>query len=664
MASSEDLYRNPFSDYSANVMEAETIVDYWCSPFSVFENFAGLSEKDIYCEGNPLVFIGGRGSGKTMFLRYWSYEVQKQLYHSQEEKGEGLSNYINRNGGVGIYLRIDGPVLRSFEGNGLGEDKWMAIFIQYFELITSRSYIKLVNDLIESGDIENQKEIDNFLKKLARLLGHKSSIANLFQLIEIIDDRLQEITDYRGEIAFVDTDFKPSKAFASQSLSFSIPEVIKENFQGIDNKLNFLILIDEYENFLPSQQRMINTLLKFVKKGLTFRIGMRLEGFRTYATVTKDDFIKEGRDYQKIEFEDFLNHKVTGYQNYLKEIARKRLERVEIFKENDQLDITKFLGQKESLENEAFEIAQSNPKKLFEHKLFKSVLPKNAYEKLKSEGNPLSELLAILWVARGVKLDDASTAIRDYHSNKKSDLAKKFQYDLVNKYKLSLTILLNSIYRSKKGKGYYSFNTFSYLSSGIVGHFIELCRYSFRYAEFESKEKLFKGEIPKEVQTKAARDYSIKELQQIKRIEDYGNLLYQMVENLGNIFRQYHMDEFVRYPEMNQFSLDNKLEDKYKEAFKAALKWSLIQRKPNLQGSSPGEGRTELYTLSRVFSPEFQISYRTRGGINEEFDANDIRDLMEKSGFKPKRNLSKRAEFIIEESRQQKLDLGDSKGYE
>ena len=73
---SDSSYRNPFTDYHANQIDVQSLLDYWCDPFSVLKT-GGLSERDVYRQNGSMVFIGGRGSGKTMFLRYFSNEVQR-----------------------------------------------------------------------------------------------------------------------------------------------------------------------------------------------------------------------------------------------------------------------------------------------------------------------------------------------------------------------------------------------------------------------------------------------------------------------------------------------------------------------------------------------------------------------------------------------------------
>lgn len=247
-------------------------------------------------------------------------------------------------------------------------------------------------------------------------------------------------------------------------------------------------------------------------------------------------------------------------------------------------------------------------------------------------------MLNIVLVNRGSEPKEVTLQMNQYLEGSKGKAAKKYRMDYTDKYKLSLLFLLASSYRTNKH--YYSFNTLCFLSSGIVGHFIELCRRSFQYAEFEDKEKLLdKGSIPMELQTKAARDVADAQLQMISRIEHYGDGLHLLAKNLGNVFREYHRDKYLRYPETNQFcvpSVETNKTLRSTEVFKAAVRWSVIQKKPGLQQSAPGQQLTEIYTLNRIFSPIFEISYRTRGGYSVEYTFEELESLMTKDGAKAK----------------------------
>ncbi|MEW8522569.1 MAG: hypothetical protein AB2552_05905 [Candidatus Thiodiazotropha endolucinida] len=639
-------YKNPFSDYHANQIDVQSLLEYWCDPFSIFAK-SGLSETDVYQESGPLVFMGGRGSGKTMFLRQCSIDVQCERFKQLKGNNKSFIEYINKLGGLGIYVRFDGAALKSFEGSNLTEEVWRNLFIHYFELYMAREILTALKIVDDTEDLSNSKSLTTFFNQISKLLGCSRNLNSFQGVIDETTSRLNEVTDFRALVGFQPGSFKPTKPFISQSLCYKIPKIAKNCFSKFTQRTNFLLLIDEYENFSPQQQQVINTLLKFVYPGLTFRIGMRRNGWRTFATVNNDDFVKEGRDYRKYVFEEILHSKSSGYQVFLKEIAQKRLECIPVLKEKGFTDITYFLGEKEDLEVEALKIVDGKPQRI-DH-FFKSKFPSLKNVKLKSNNNPLLRVLAFIWIIRGENPETTQNAVyelENFDKKKRSKLANKLQYDLVNKYRLSLTIILASIYRTHKQ--YYSFNTFSYLSSGIVGHFIELCRYAFRYAEFDSNTQFVGEPIPIYLQAKAAREVAFDEIQQIKRIEKHGVRLYRLAENLGSIFRKYHLDLKIRYPETNQFSLDESdFEGESKDAFDAALMWSVIQKKPKLQQSVPGTKKTEIYILNRIFSPIFDISYRTRGGINEIYDHDKFLELINKNDVQPHRTLdSNRLEVL------------------
>jgi len=633
-----DSYRNPFSGINAGTLDDQAILDYWCSPFA-YRLFSEIKETDIYEDPNNIVLLGGRSTGKTMFLRYWSFPVQLKLANqNKDSKSRKIIDYFKEKKGLGFYIRIDGPILRSFNGSGIDSAKWNSIFTHYFELIVGRNYIEAIKKFYESDEL-NMVEVENHFIPEVKTIHNAPQIVSLDELLKEFDSRIKEVDLFRGNVPFFKTDFIPSKGgFASQSLSFGIPKIAKKTISEFKESINFILLIDEYENYLEPQQRVINTLLRFSKNEIRFRIGMRLEGFRTFNMISEDDFIKEGREYRKAVFEDVLI-KSKEYHNFLKEVSKKRLESVKIFKEKGKSDITEFLSKSEDLEKEALELVAKNPEKHFSH--FKKSLKDSDIDAIKFKENPLLELLNILWVLRGIPANEVKAAMEDYlKGNTTGEKVKKYHMDYVDKYKLSLMFLLCSIYR--KHKKYYSFNTFSFLSSGIVGNFIELCRRAFQYAEFENKDLLIKEwKIPKEQQTKAALDFSEAELQQINRIESYGGFIHKFINNIGNIFRDFHKDDKIRYPETNQFStdIDNLTDQKFTDAMRAAIKWSVVQKKPTIQQPSPGKHLKDIYTINRIYSPSFQISYRTRGGYSVKLTASDIVKLMTEENVSSKNYL-------------------------
>jgi hypothetical protein len=305
------------------------------------------------------------------------------------------------------------------------------------------------------------------------------------------------------------------------------------------------------------------------------------------------------------------------------------LEHIKILRQKGFTDIKAILTSREDLEDEAKHLVRNDPDKVYKHFLKSSGIPGEDLSKVRCKMNPLLELLNFIWLIRGVPADETFQSMTDYLEGKKSQGAKKYRRDYVDKYKLSLMFLLCSIY--KKEKQYYSFNTFAFLSSGIVGHFIELCRRSFAIAEWSDADSLLEeGKISEQNQTRAAMDFSIAEKQQINRIEEYGGKISRFVENIGNIFRRFHSDHLIRYPEVNQFAIniDAIHNSQLRGALTSAIKWSVIQKKRKMHRSAPNEPFQDTYALNRIFSPIFQISYRTRGGKSVRLNEQQLFHLM------------------------------------
>ncbi len=627
-------YSNPFSGINAVMLEPEKIREYWCDPFG-YELFSGIKREDIYGEETNIVFMGGRSTGKSMFLRYWSYQVQNEVAKDGKIK---LSQQLVNSQGVGFYFRVAGTILKAFYGHGQELEHWSSLFTHYFELLVGKQYIEILSILEEEGSIDEGIR-STVIPKICNLLGLEK-LSDLSEIIDQFNNMLKDVELYLGNVPFDKKPFKPlHRAYLSQAISFDLASLIIEVVPCFE-KLNVVLLIDEYENFLEYQQKVINTLLKFAKPKIKLRIAMRLEGFRTHETINADDFIKESREYRNVKFEEILS-KENGYRQFLEEICKKRLERVPKFKENGITSIKRILTPSENLETEAKELTTGKKNRITEH--FSKQFEGLPFDKVLCRDNPLLEILNCVWLTRGESVTNINKAMKDYLAGKENELSKKYKNDYVNKYKLSLMFLLCSIYH--QNKMYYSFNTFAFLSSGIVGQFIELCRRSFAEADWTDSESLIKnGVISKELQHKAAMSFSNSEKQQVSRIEKYGGVISRFVENIGNIFRAFHLDIGMRYPETNQFAINvaSIHDEELKEAIRTAIRWTVVQRKPKMQLSAPSGSLQDLYTINRIFSPNFQISYRTRGGTSIQLNEVLLRDLMTVENVKSSKFLSEK----------------------
>jgi len=203
--------------------------------------------------------------------------------------------------------------------------------------------------------------------------------------------------------------------------------------------------------------------------------------------------------------------------------------------------------------------------------------------------------------------------------NKIEKLAYKYYMDYVNKYKYQLLFILIGIHNSKKK--YYSFNTFAYLSSGAVNDFISLCRNTFYHLDIDFflnyKQK---SVIPTAIQSEGSLDTAAAEMNKTKLNDENGTEMHTFAMNMGNVFKKYHGDIYAKYPETTQFAFNDEVQidtNKYLQSVRDnLLKWGVIIKKDRPQRITIGLRRGSIYFLNRIFSPLFDISYRTRGGYN------------------------------------------------
>jgi hypothetical protein len=633
-------------------MSSEQISELFAEPFDLFD----INPSDVSTEKTSIIFVGGRGTGKTMLLRQFSYNVQRVSLPERTTFLEKVKNYKY----VGIYFRVDNPLLRSLEIiSSYSNDAILpeSVFTHYFELTIFKEYLEIVKLFLADLKIEKENksysEIIIEIKKLIPCpdISNAKRTVDINDLISFIVNQINYIWKYQSEKA-IDIEntikFEPTCGMMLQGrltnefLHTSIMELI-----GLPD-VNFLLLIDEFENFSEIQQRVLNTAMRFAKTyGARFRIGMRPNGFKTYGTLDDTDYIKEGRDYRKVEFDfPFIkkDNKST-YPNLVKIIADKRLA---LTPEYCGKSIADFLGESEDLETEAKEIVKGRDKHIEVFiNLINSYLRKN-YAKddilpLRHE-NPLFEMENLRLLLSGKNFEYVTKAFNDYKNDVESEERKKYSNDYDKKYKLTFIFILCSIYRIEK-KEYYSFTDYCQLSSGIVGCFIELCRRAFDIAYFKEREALFSGTISKKIQTDAAYEYAQSEREMIQRISLYGGKLRTFIDNIGNVFGIIHKDLYMRYPETNLFPvvLEN-LSDQNKKLLEVACTWSLLVKKPNTQDAKGNNQKQDIYYINRVLAPVFKISYRTRGGLNPVSVTNDFFE----TDFDPKSILPNKIKKISE----------------
>lgn len=625
---------NPFDNYTSNGLSNERLVEYWCDPFTD-KNNAKFSLNNFTTDNTSIFIKGSRGSGKTTLLRYFSFEVQKYI---AEKKNIPIINMIHNNQFIGFYYRCDDSLIKLFKNVFEKEfpDRWISLFEYQIELFLCKN---ILDSLLTTYSQENE-----IFKKILCTINsiNNESFLTINEVLQNIVEEINYLAKYQNNYGFIKQDFTAKRILRYLELSKVIINSWKEGDPTI-KETKFLFLIDEFENLSEELQIFFNNKVKFAQEPIYLRIGYRSENAVTKETINREEFLRENHDYSLYDL-DKNPENVIDRTQYLYEVAQKRLKSSS-YSYFRQLDIKEILSESENLEGEARKIVQGKKKHISIILNNNEYLQKNEkiiediQERIINDDNPIAESFLALKISRE-KLTDKNLLLKkvsqykkDYE-DKKQDIMKAYSH-----YKVAIIFLLASIY--KRQKQYYSFKTLVYLSEGNTRTFINLCKYIFTDSLFYEKDRLLNnGKISEETQTRAIRNFSNDELRISCSIIKYGKQIGTLIRNIGNIFSEYHKDSYLRYPITNQFVLESALEENKDEIFNIALGWSLIRKSNKIKRLYRNEhDKGYVYSLNRIFVPNFDISYISHGGKYVKISELDL-TKMEKDDFSVKSFIS------------------------
>lgn len=308
---------NPFNITTAVDYSDEEINKYWVDFVSYDKNFPQLMKPE---SPMPMLILGGKGSGKTHIMRYFSFNSKKISY------GPDFLNNLAKDRYLGIYLRCGGLNSSRFQGSNFSEDAWKGLFAYYTDLWFSQLLLQIVEEIINIANCSIDEKL--ICDEVCNSLFDKkiTSIPNTIHGLRALIRDLQKQMDY--EINNCSITGKSSIDLAINvspgRLIFGIPKILEgkiDVFKGFQ----FIFLIDEFENLAEYQQRYINTLVREREAPVTFRVGARWYGMKTYKTYSGDEDIKQGSEYEKYIIDKMFRENDQSYDQFVKEICLKRI---------------------------------------------------------------------------------------------------------------------------------------------------------------------------------------------------------------------------------------------------------------------------------------------------------------------------------------------------
>ncbi|WP_207260550.1 hypothetical protein [Pseudomonas sp. GW101-3H06] len=583
----------------------------------------------------PIRLEGGRGSGKTMLLRYLSY-------HSQFS-GDRKKLPENAADSVGLYWKADTQFLRIMQKRSLSDEDWSPVFDHYLNLrlgLEVLSSIKLIaNSAYEAVD---KVSLTNVIFEGALDFGFENT--SFEGVLKEIGSRIRKTDTIIQNVSGIDTLEKLPVSFLHY-----LVESAKEQIPGLEQTV-FSVYIDEYENLLNYQQRIINTRIKHSEPPLIFNIAIKLNGMSETQTLS-DERLENKADYAIVNLDAEIER--SGFDDFVSEIFLKKLSEASptIAKEL-KIDLNA-CSNPDNLEYRFSAEYRRHCREIVE-----GIFPGRSHQDLADEifetsryYNKLTSEIERALIMRHSSLKAEDFILQNYRKASivcssllyrrnldpekiKAELDKlvsnidnKFTNKTDWEHNNFIGCYLRIIRSHKAGSTFYSgFDVYSALSGKNVRHFLELSKSAFSLLDDSTLTEKFI--IDRALQHIAAKNTSDELVKEITRFTPLGSQLSNFVKALGRIFQLCQDKETQSETEVTHFGIkedDSPLTEEDDKFFKEAEKWGVLQAIESTKNKSSASAAIYDYVLNPVYSPFFLISYRK--GRKIEIESSTIRQM-------------------------------------
>jgi len=533
----------------------------------------------------PCVLVGGRGTGKTTTLRGLAYGGQSSL------RGDDLSNWD----AIGAYWRVDSMVVSAFWGRSLDESDWIGAFSHYVNLKMVSLFLAFCTWRKEVLGADT--EIDVAAIELSAVSLHLEPVETIADLAKRVRRGLAQLeARLNGSTQeLMKTDF----SLLGRPISYLLNGLAKSDDAA---RLPFTFCIDEFENFRPYQQRVMNALVKHVgDTNYTMKIGIRDTEQRERETLAAGQPLIDPADYTTVVIVDHLKNQ--SFTKFASQVCERRLANTDL----RQIRMSdSFPGL--SVEEEAKRLGAEDER----HRIRARLVDEGANDSGLQFYDKMSLLGACLigyWAK--AQSESLSSVLREAR-------ASPHTWDQrVGNYAYAM---LFTFRQRKRGirKYYAGWSTYCQLANGNIRLLLELTYEALRSHVTETDD--FAQPVSFATQTEAASAVGQTTLRELQGQSGIGGQLTRLTLSLGRIFNVFAATPEGHAPEVNQVRIETtSLLGSAKELdgllTEAVANGCLVAFPGDKQERVSAQTKSLDYHLHPIFAPYFIYSHRRKRRI-------------------------------------------------
>ncbi|WP_228894298.1 ORC-CDC6 family AAA ATPase [Pseudoduganella aquatica] len=622
-----DAFLNTRADNLPNDLFDKFIVPPFFQRISIFEDKRSVR------------ILGGRGCGKTMFIRYFchgtTFSVNKDNIPDTELAG------------IGLYFRPDTGFCALMSPGWLGEHDARLAFSHYVAL----SLLLEASRALES--LENAKLANGPLPLANGDLGR--SLVNLLVLqtptISALEERVNDLLD-ELELWVRNPKQHPKPTFLS--FASMIPK-LAQNLSTWSPRMEgiaFRTFIDEFENLQPSHREIICDAIKHPHERLRVHIAHKRDAVTDFKT-SSDERIVLLHDLRVIDLEEELS-KGTDFELLAAELFLLRLHEAKVefncpaffpkklhdpvhleyrlsseYRKEVTSCVRQILPTLTSKEISQAVINDAPLRRRLGEYIQKGLQLQKAEDRYKandliSDTRPeASIVLGALLNRKTQKADDVIAQFKASHASDCDDSVDPFFKTggwVDNNLYGCLFHLFAGLPR-RPNILYAGFERYCFLASPNLRFFQELCHTALLLAFNRQHANKIEGQlrVDHDKQALAAKQVSDALFHDILELGSHGTRLLEIANRLGRVFEAFNRRRSQSETEINHFSIDQADRKDLSEASQILLReakvWSVLYEEKDTKGKSNHDISQSDLVLNRIYSPHFSISYRKRKKI-------------------------------------------------